>query len=180
MIFSELNNAVQELRDSLQSSVHNDALPEITIRTPSGYRDEASFMRLVNWSYVLLFETGRVTIPYLLSLPAKTTTSVANLRESRQIVHSLRTWISHNVGFSSERDNAIRSRVELWFITQCGEIEPSDALAWEKVFRALCLEVHNIIDHCRMSVKESLADPYDREIFVTDRIESRRAKISQF
>ena len=106
-------------------------------------------MRLVNWTYVLLFEAGRVVIPYLMKLPSETAGSTSDIKEARTIVHDLRTWISHNIGFSSEREAAISRRVSEWFLSQCKTTEPRDARAWEICFDRLCQEVGTIVKHCQ-------------------------------
>ena len=152
MRFAELNAAVVELRHSLRSFVGETALDEIHIGPPARENDEASFMRLVNWSYVLLFEVGRITIPYLMKLPGETGHTVEGLRAGRGVVHDLRTWNAHNIGFSSERDAAISRRVRLWFLAQCKDTEPRDEGAWGSCFERLCAEVGMIVEHCRAAL----------------------------
>ena len=158
MRFAELNAAVAELRRSLRSFVGETALGEIHIRPPARENDEASFMRLVNWSYVLLFEVGRVTVPYLLKLPGTTGHTVERLQEGRGVVHDLRTWSSHNIGFSSERDAAISKRVSVWFLAQCRATEPRDEDAWRLCFETLCTEVGMIVEHCRTALASISAE----------------------
>ena len=137
MNFAELNTAVVELRHSLRSFVGGKELSEITIQPPAGDNDEASFMRLVNWSYVLLFEVERVAIPYLLKLPSEMPDTKSDLQAARQIVRSLRTWSSHNLNRSSDRDNAILRQVKIWFVEQCGAISPNDDSTWQAAFEKL-------------------------------------------
>ena len=149
MRFAELNAAVVELRRSLRIFVGETALGEIHVRPPARENDEASFMRLVNWSYVLLFELGRITVPYLTKLPSVTGQAANRFQEGREIVHDLRTWSSHNIGFSSERDAAISKRVSTWFLAQCKATEPQDEGAWRLCFERLCSEVGMIVEHCR-------------------------------
>ena len=122
MEFAELNAAVVKLRHSLHRFVSENALSEITIQHPNSDHDEASFMRLVNWSYVLLFEAGRVAIPYLIKLPSEIPDAKSDLQANRQLVRSLRTWSSHNMNLSGERDRAILRQVKLWFGEQGGVI----------------------------------------------------------
>ena len=158
MPFAELNAAVAELRRSLRSFVGETALAEIYIRPPARENDEASFMRLVNWSYVLLYEVGRITVPYLMKLPGVTVHSVERLQEGRRVVHDLRTWSSHNIGFSSERDAAISKRVSVWFLAQCKATEPRDEDAWRLCFEKLCSEVGMIVEHCQTALASVAAD----------------------
>ena len=152
MRFAELNASIAELRSSLRSFVGETALGEIHIRPPARENDEASFMRLVNWSYVLLFEVGRVTVPYLMKLPGETGHTVERLQAGCGVVHDLRTWSAHNIGFSSERDAAKSRRVSLWFLAQCNATEPRDEDAWRSCFERLCAEVGMIVEHCRTAL----------------------------
>lgn len=152
MSFSELNAAAVRLRRSLRNYVGENALNEIHVRPPAGEDDEASFMRLVNWTYVLLFEAGRVSIPYLMKLQNGADVPL-NVKEARIMVHNLRTWISHNVGFSSRRDAAISKRVSQWFLDLCRTTEPDNASAWRVCFGGLCREVGEIIRHCQSALE---------------------------
>ncbi len=162
MRFAELDAAVVELRRSLRSFVGETALGEIHIRPPARENDEASFMRLVNWSYVLLFEVGRITVPYLMKLPGETGHPVERLHAGRGVVHDLRTWGAHNIGLSSERDAAISKRVGLWFLAQCKAIEPQDDDAWRSCFERLCAEVGMVVEHCRTALA-SIAGNVDEQ-----------------
>ncbi len=109
-------------------------------------------MRLVNWTYVLLFEAGRVSIPYLMKLQNGADVPL-NVKEARIMVHNLRTWISHNVGFSSRRDAAISKHVSQWFLDLCRTTEPDNASAWRVCFGGLCREVGDIIRHCQSALE---------------------------
>lgn len=162
MRFAELKAAVAELRRLLRSFVGETALDEIHVRPPAQENDEASFMRLVNWSYVLLFEVGRTTVPYLMKLPGATEHREGRLQEGCQVVHDLRTWSSHNIGFSSERESAISKRVSEWFLAQCKTTEPQDEDAWRLCFERLCSEVGMIVKHCQNALA-SIADDVDEK-----------------
>ena len=162
MPFAELNAAVVELRRSLRDFTGRDALGQIHIRPPARENDEASFMRLVNWSYVLLFEAGRVTVPFLLKLPGGTDHSRDRLQETRDIAHALRTWSSHNIGFSSDREAAISRRVSEWFLRRCGATEPKDEHGWSSCFNGLCGDVGSVVEHCQSALSAIVADDAER------------------
>lgn len=161
MRFIELNAAAAGLRHSLRNYVGENALNEIYVRPPAGEDDEASFMRLVNWTYVLLFEAGRVAIPYLTKLPSGTAIPLSAIEEARIVVHDLRTWISHNVGFSSEREAAISRRVSQWFLNLCNTTAPENARAWRSCFNGLCREVGKIVKHCQSALELIVRDEDD-------------------
>ena len=168
MNFAELNAAVVALRHSLHSFVGKGALNEVTILPPAGDSDEASFLRLVNWSYVLLFEAGRVTVPYLLKLPSGDPSTHSKLRLARQLVHSLRTWSAHDIGFYSERNAAIMREVNTWFIELCSRYPPNSCCAWRESFLGLCSEVGAIVEHCQGAVALAVSTPDDKEDTIGD------------
>ena len=149
MSFLELNAAVADLRSVVAVFVRHDALREINIRPPVGSSDEASFVRLVAWSYVLNFEVGRVTIPYLLKLPSNSVREGRGGEPGRELVRGLRTWTSHNLGFADDSDLAVLRRVHRWFLGSCGTDPPVDSRQWEACFRTLCEEVAGVIGQCR-------------------------------
>jgi len=149
MKFAALNAAVADFRNSLRTFVGEDAVSEITVRPPANEGDEASFLRLVAWSYALGFEAGRVTIPYLLELPGGTTGTTSDAKASRDLVHALRTWSFHNLGFGSDRDLALSQSVHRWFLKTCGADPPNSGEAWQICFLALCSEVGAIVKHCQ-------------------------------
>ena len=168
MTFAALNAAVADLRNSLRSFVGEDALGEITVRPPAGDGDEASFLRLVSWSYALVFEAGRVTIPYLLELPGGTRRATTDPKAAREFVHALRTWSFHNLGFASDRDVALSQRVHRWFLKTCRVDPPNDGDAWRTCCQALSAEVGAIVAHCQGAVTLVLSAPDDGQAAIAD------------
>ncbi len=168
MAFIELSAAVHDLRNSLRSTVGEEALRELTIRVPAGESDEASFFRLVNWSYALLFEAGRITVPYLLKLPSRTPSGSVRPQVARGLVNSLRTWCVHDIGFSSDRSTGIMREVQTWFIERCGGCPPDSDDAWRLSFEDLCYKVGLIVEHCQGAVDLVLSSPDDRDDTIAD------------
>ena len=155
MKFDELNAEFVGLRNLLRTFVNENALGEITIQPPVG-DDEASFLRLVAWSYAALFEAGRIAIPYLLELPAKSGVSDANA--ARRLVSDLRTSSFHNLELESNRNSGIYRRTSLWFIENCGANPPSGSVCWGKCFERLCDEVGKVLSRCKSALESALSD----------------------
>ena len=168
MTFTSLNAATTELWRSLRSFVSESAVNEILVRPPAAEDDEASFLRLVAWAYVMTFEAGRVAIPYLLEISGYQFEKRPDPKQARNLIHALRTWSSHNLGFSSERDAEMSRRVQLWFIETCGQNPPTDANAWRSCFRVLCAEVETIVVHCQHAMTTVLSSPDDGEAATAD------------
>ncbi len=167
MQFSELNAEVENLRRSLRSFVGENALEEINVQAPARY-DEASFLRLGAWSYVLIFEAGRVTIPFLLKLPSGLGTPQSKMKETLDLVHDLRTWSFHNLSFASERELEMSRRTTLWFIRNSGSSPPKDIAGWSRSFESLCIDVHAIVAHCKAAFECALSSPEDEPTIVDD------------
>lgn len=165
MTFARLNAQATDLRASLRAFVGESAFPEITIRPPENSGDEASFMRLISWCYALLFEAGRLTVPYLLKLSGQQNT-LSN--ETLDLVHALRTWSSHNLGFSSERDVAMHRRVQRWFIQTCQKNPPNDHATWERCSLALCADVIEVLGACQKAVTNVLSSEDDGQSAIAD------------
>ena len=167
MSFPVLNAASVELRNSLRSFVGATAIEEVTVAPPAGDQDEVSFLRLVSWSYVLLFEAGRVSIGYLLELPPAGDRA-RDPKGAKALVHDLRTWSFHNVGFGSEREIALSRRVRRWFIETCGACPPHDNQAWSMCFLALCDEMQAVVVHCQRAMTTVLQGEDDGEVATAD------------
>ena len=167
MTFMALNANVTDLRNSLRTYVGTAALPEISIRPPVGSTDEASFLRLTGWSYALLYESGRVTIPFLLGLPPFADNSRMSPAASRELVRSLRTWSSHNLGLS-DHDVSVSREALGWFNAMCGTQSPTEPDDWETCFTALCREVNHIVTHCNRTVDLVVRSAEDGHATVTD------------
>ena len=157
MQFVELNAEVANLRRSLRIFVGERALEEITIQAPVN-DDEASFLRLVAWSYVLVFEAGRVAIPFLIRLPSGLETHQSELQSTYDLVHDLRTWSFHNLSFTSVRELEMSRRTTLWFIDNSGSSPPNTIGGWRNCFKSLCADVCAIVSHCKTVFESVLTE----------------------
>lgn len=180
MTFLELNAEVSNLRRSLQYFVGIDDIMEVTARPPQKACDEASFLRLVTWSYGLLYEAGAVTVPYLIALPPGGS-EASRILDYRSMVRSLRTWISHNLGFTVHDVETSRRAMD-WMRRACGTDWPNLDEEWEACFAQLCSLVNKIIQHCRRALNFALQSVDDREDILEDlrRRINRRWPASQF
>lgn len=167
MSFLTLNSEVLHLRRALQAYVGPNALDEITLSHPISDDDEASFLRLTSWSYVLLFEVGRVSIPYLLDLPSRKGHADKDLLSVRESVRSLRTSCSHNLGLT-ERDVKLSRRARDWHLEKCGTIFPRHKQEWRSCFESLCSDVSGVVTHCHGVVDNVLASQTDGEGAIGD------------
>jgi len=139
MSFGLVQGDYQTLKRRLTLSVGVTALPDITIDPPKGNSDELSFIRLVAWSYVLIFESGKISLNFLRKLPPW------HGKEILPYVRSLRTWASHNLQFDHDHDvKTLRAAVG-WFSETCGVGTPQESSHWRKCFEALCEDLHKVL-----------------------------------
>lgn len=167
MTFIELNGEFVQLRRTLRTFLGDDALDDISLQSPMG-NDEASFLRLIAWSYVLVFEAGRITIPYLTKLPSRVNRSQAELKATCTLIHDLRTWSFHNLSFNDKRGLGVSKRTTMWFIGNSGTLPPSDVSGWQKCYESLCGEVILLVAHCKSAVEVVLADAEARDRTIAD------------
>ena len=176
MTFSSLNAAVMDLRNVLRTFVGPDALGEINLRPPVGEDSEASFLRLVAWSYVLIFEVGRVTIPYLMKLPTRNAAVRKNSDRTRSLVRELRTWSFHNLGLTEARDLALSRRVHTWFQQTCGACPPESGEDWTACCQDLCGHVVELVGQCKSAMDVALSAE-DGGVSVVDDLRRRIERV---
>lgn len=164
MTFATLNVAVTDLRTSLASFIGPLALEEISVRPPVDGRGEISFLRLVSWSYVLVFEAGRISIPFLL----RTSGAYERQRKSIELIRALRTWCFHNLGLARDRDVQVSRLVHRWFLDTCGKTPPDLDADWNECFDQLCDVVRELVDQCQRAVGEVLSSPDDGQSVIDD------------
>ena len=160
MKLADLNAEYSLLRQSLRTFVGEDALEEISVQLPTG-DDEACFLRLIAWSYIFVFEAGRITIPYLVRLPSGVDSKDVDLQSSCDLIHDLRTWSFHNLSFVDDHERGISRRTALWFIGNSGSNPPNNRGGWRKCFECLYTEIRLIVRHCRSALEIALAETED-------------------
>ena len=167
MTIADLNAEYNLLRQSLRTFVGENALGEISLQIPTS-DDEACFLRLIAWSYIFVFEAGRITVPYLVKLPSAVDNSNVDLQSSCDRIHDLRTWSFHNLSFEDDRERSISRRTALWFIGISGSNPPNNRDGWRKSFECLHAEICLIIRHCRSALEITLAEVEDGGKIVED------------
>lgn len=167
MPFSSLSAKESELRHALQVYVGPNALKEISLSHPASNNDEASFLRLTSWCYVLLFEVGRVSVPFLLQLPDTRGNANRSLLMVRENVRALRTFCFHNLAFT-EHNRQLSRKARDWHREKCGTDSPKSKREWRNCFESLCSEVSEVLAHCYGVVDYVLASPIDGHGAIAD------------
>lgn len=161
MNFRALGRSVGRLRGLLTAWLGCDTINKITVPepSPSSKSSELDFVRLVAWGYVLIFESGRVTIGYLLELPQMGRTGRCEHRETIDNIHSLRTWSFHNLDDSNVRDQVLQDRVRSWFLDACNVPRPSTDGQWKACFDLLCGSLSRLVLECQNIIESVLQEP---------------------
>lgn len=142
MNFAEIHNLHLEFKRRLTSIVGGEVFPEITVSPPKGDRDELSFMRLVAWGYVLLFESGRGAFGFLRKLPPLSETSGPLVPH----LHALRTWASHNIVFDKKRDAKTVRVATVWLLSKCETGSPSTSDHWKICIEAIAADLKAVLE----------------------------------
>lgn len=161
MNFVDVSTAHAQLRKRLAIYFGPDALPDITIDHPKGTNDELSFLRMVAWAYVLLFETGRIPLGYLRQLPPWNQPASAML----PYVRALRTWTSHNLALEKEADRVTLRDAVSWFTRTCGVGTPATQDHWRQCFETLCSDLVTILNGA-ISACDSFENPNDQDSLI--------------
>ena len=168
MSFLDVQHEYMRLRRSLASFVHPRAMEEVSLQIPTG-DDEASFLRLVAWSYGVLFEAGRVAIPYLMRLASSSGVATEQeLADAHQRAHDLRTWSFHNLNLSSGSDLRVLNRTGKWMLGVAGKNPPIDSMEWHKCFVSLCADVEFVLSVCARTLELALAEEQNEPDVLSD------------
>lgn len=158
MTYGEIQAAYGQLRKRLAIYAGSEALPDITLDAPKGIADELSFIRLVGWGYVVIYETGRVPLGFLRQLPPWSEPSGKLLPH----VRALRTWTSHNLSLEKEVDVATLRQAVEWFSKTCGVGSPSKTAHWGTCFEKLCSELLEMLNKA-IAACDAFEDVVDRQ-----------------
>ena len=166
MSFATLNAAVNDLRNGLCTQVSDSAFLSVNSRPPTGSSDEASFLRLTTWCYILIFEAGRVSIRYLLKVPPPFGDDERSKSANKicKNVQLLRTWFFHNLGF----DDTKRKDVSNWFLSQCKVISPTEKKHWRACIKALCNEGIELVVYCNEVLSKIATSGEDKDTLFQD------------
>lgn len=141
MSFAEIHTLHLDFKRRLTSIVGGEVFSEITLAPPRGTNDELSFMRLIAWGYVLVFESGRGPLSFLKNLPPLNKPGAPNLKH----LNALRTWTSHNLVLGKSRDITTIQSATMWLLQKSGTGSPDSTADWEKCFSALSDDLKNLL-----------------------------------
>ncbi len=168
MTFADLNVRYTDLRDGLRAQIGPDSISDVNIRPPSGDADEASFLWLTSWCFGLLFEAGRVSVPFLLGLQFPQLNDRERHNQARDTVQQLRTFQSHNLGFDDGHDLNIRKAVSDWFVQTCKGVYPTNPAQWRACFERLCTDVCGVLSYCTIVLSTISASEEDSKMICED------------
>jgi hypothetical protein len=175
MTFQHLNSLYVDLRDGLRAQVDPASMGDLNVRPPASDADEASFSRTTGWCYALFYEAGRTSIPFFLNLPGFSTEGIVKAHGSTlRVVHALRTFLSHNLGFSNEHDLGIRKAASHWFVESCDAVFPINDQQWKACCARLCGDAGAVLAHCSAILSACASAPERDIIFARLRLRIRR------
>jgi hypothetical protein len=137
MSFSALAEASEKLRNALRVSTGQILIAEVSLEPPGNDPDEAAFIKLVLWGFVLWYEACQPTGRYLMSI-VRNASPEHHKAASRafQDVQNLRTFQTHNLLSSNASDQYKLSQAKAW-LAQNGGPERD----WGRCLNKLCSDL---------------------------------------
>lgn len=163
--FSEVRNELSLLISPISTELNGGGVAgDITVTEPVAPRDELYFVRLVAWSYVVLFELFPVPLKRLVTLlRASDNAAYKRFCATRDAVHAIRTVQSHNLGEPSKHNERLKNLASAW-MTQYGG-SPS---SWDICCSHLCDHMYDAFKTLRSIWLSSVSTAEDKEAFIDD------------
>ena len=154
MTFADLQELFRQLSLRLRTRAGDVAFAEVTVSPPVRDNDELSFVRLVVWCYVLVNESGRVSMRFLRDLPPFSGSEL--LPEAGH----LRTWATHNLLPDKEPDRKKLLLAWKWLQDACGKDRPSTKVQWRMCFKRLTVAAGAVLEKA-LNASDALASADD-------------------
>jgi hypothetical protein len=102
---------------------------------------ELGFLRLVSWLYVLFWEAGKISVPFVMKrFEAYSVDADGRIRAHPINVQELRTYTQHNLNNEEAHDKLTMGNCHTWFSSQCGTAVPDSEDEWSRCVLALLQE----------------------------------------
>ena len=113
----------------------------ISQRMPKFVPADLGFLRLVSWLYVLLWEAGKVSVPFVMKrFEAYSVDPDGEMRAHTINVQELRTYTQHNLNNEEAHDKKTMGNYHAWFASHCGTAVPDSEDEWNRCVFALLNE----------------------------------------
>lgn len=163
--FSEVRAELNSLISPISTELNGGGITgDITVAEPVEPKDELYFVRLVAWSYVVLFELFPVPLKRLTTLlRASDNAAYKRFCATRDAVQAIRTVQSHNLGEVSRHNERLKSLACAW-MTQYGG-SPS---SWDVCCSQLCDHMYDAFRALRSIWLHAVSAMEDKEAFIDD------------
>ena len=135
----------------------------VSQRMPKFVPAELGFLRLVSWLYVLYWEAGKTSLPYLIKrFDAYSVDEDGTLRGHPLNVQKLRTYTQHNLSIEESHDKKTIGDCHDWFSAKCGTAVPDSEDEWDRCLVALLQEalefLESLLNVLRLMEKDESKD----------------------
>ncbi len=156
-------DALKEIYNDLQARINAlvpAALADNSLTLPETMDGEGAFLRLLAWSYATVFETGRLTVGFLLdrTYGAVAFDALARCRSIREGIDSLRKLAFHSLDLGTHRAVAAAGNAAAWYVEACGEHEPRSAEHWSSCCQHLISEMMYLLQTALAALATIVAD----------------------
>lgn len=119
----------------------------VSQRMPRFAPAELGFLRLVSWLYVLYWEAGKVSLPFVTRrFDAYSIDQDGRIRLHTSSVQILRTYTQHNLNIEEAHDKKTMGDCHDWFSGRCGTAVPDSEEEWEACLIALLKESQEFLE----------------------------------
>lgn len=136
---------------------------QVSQRMPKFSPAELGFLRSVSWLFVLYWEAGKISLPYVLKrFDAYDLDTNGKIRKHVLEVQRLRTYTQHNLNIGESHDKKTISDCNDWFSSACGTALPYSNSEWSTCLIVLLqqsLELLETVLNClRLMEKDESRD----------------------
>jgi hypothetical protein len=136
----------------------------ISQRMPKFVPAELGFLRLVSWLYVLFWEAGKVSVPFVMKrFEAYSLDADGKIRAHVTNVQELRTYTQHNLNNEEPHGKRTMEDCHAWFALRCGTAIPVSEDEWSRCVLALLHESLGFLE-VLLSVLRSIEKDESRNV----------------
>lgn len=131
------------------------AFQVLSLRSPRFVPFELGFNMVVTWLYGYYYESGKISLPFLLErFQAYEFDHHETHKSHYEGIRRMRTFLQHNLNLDSSTDWELKRSCEQWFMSFCSSTLPGNEEDWEACLMGLLLESKEFLSRSIECVRE--------------------------
>ena len=162
--------SIERHKDEIEALARGMSLPAsvfspVSLARPRFREAELGFLRLVAWLYVYYYESGFVSVRFLLGyFQTYGITRDCSGETHLDDVTALRSHHQHNLNYSSERDAETERHCRSWYRNRTGTSSPAKNTQWYAALDALLREAEEFFSDLEQVLREIEQDEFSEDI----------------